>query len=82
VQLAHQGLDLELITVSRPSGYATVRRVVHLRWQQGKLITNHSKPHKTVVGKYSGIVQMTREVKELRRNKMSPTADFWDDLDH
>ena len=85
VQLAHQGFDLELITVSRPSGYATARRVVQLRWQQGKLIMNHSKPHNTSidrVGKYSGIVQMTQEVKELRRNKIMPTADFWNDLTH
>jgi hypothetical protein len=80
VQLAHQGLDLELITVSRPSVYATARRVVQLRWQQGKLIMNHSKPHNIDSNKHIGIVQMTREVKELRRSIMIPSTTFWNDI--
>jgi hypothetical protein len=81
VQLAHRGCDLELITVSRPSMYATARRVVHLRWQQGKLILNHSTPHNTDSTNHTGIAQMTREVKEFRRNKIVPTTKFWDKID-
>lgn len=80
VQLAHQGLDLELITVSRPSVYATARRVVQLRWQQGKLTMNHSKPHNIDSNKHIGIVQMTRDVKEKRRSIMLPSTTFWQDI--
>jgi hypothetical protein len=80
VQLAHQGLDLELITVSRPSVYATARRVVQLRWQQGKLIMNHSKPHNIDQNKHIGIVQMTYDVKEKRRSIMLPSTTFWENI--
>lgn len=79
VQLAHQGLDLELITVSRPSIYATMRRVVHLRWQQGKLIMNNSKPHDTD-NPGSGVNQMTYKRKEKKRQKMIPSTTFWENI--
>jgi hypothetical protein len=77
VQLAHAGQDLEIITVSRPSVYATARRVVQLRWEKGRLVLTHSKPHKLDHSKHIGVVQMTRPVKERRRNIIIPTTDFW-----
>jgi hypothetical protein len=80
VQLAHQGLDLEIITVSRPSVYATARRVVQLRWVGGKLVMNNSKPHNLDQNKHIGIVQMTYEVKDKRRSVMIPTTTFWNDI--
>ena len=80
VQLAHQGLDLEIITVSRPSVYATARRVVQLRWVGGKLVMNHSKPHNLDQTRHTGIMQMTYEVKEKRRSAMIPSTTAWDKI--
>lgn len=73
-----QGGDLEIVTVSRPSGYATQWRLVQLHWENGQLIKEVKIPFAN--RGTTGIRGFKQSVKEGRRNSIDPTSDRWQHL--
>ena len=75
----YQGGDLEIVTVSRPSGYATKWLLVQLAWKQGALVKQITKPWPAQGS--TGIRGFTLKVKEGRRASIDPTSTRWQHLE-
>jgi hypothetical protein len=75
----YQGGDLEIVTVSRPSGYATKWLLVQLAWKQGQLVKQVTEPWPTKGT--TGIRGFTLKVKQGRRDSIDPLGTRWQHLE-
>jgi hypothetical protein len=74
----YQGGDLEIVTVSRPSGYATQWNLVQLQWVGGKLVKDIRIPFPDKGT--TGIRGFKQSVKEGRHNSIDPLGNRWQHL--